>query len=153
VQQEVPVPSQAKPPAAQSALVPALAVPVALSDSLSSQSTDASSAGAAGGKVGEGDRSENYVAPDFNVAYFSNPEPKYPSLSRRLREQGLVKLRVHVTAEGRAGEVTLHTSSGFERLDKAALEAVRLWRFRPARRAGTPVAGWVVVPVRFELQG
>ncbi|MCL2162016.1 MAG: energy transducer TonB [Betaproteobacteria bacterium] len=101
----------------------------------------------------EGRQSGDYVGPNFNVSYFSNPEPDYPSASRRLREQGLVKLRVHVTVEGRAGEVTLHTSSGFDRLDRAALDAVKRWRFRPARRAGTPVAGWVVVPVRFELHG
>ena len=101
----------------------------------------------------EGGLSRDYVGPDFNVSYFSNPEPDYPSLSRRLREQGLVKLRVHVTVDGRAGEVTLHKSSGFERLDRAALDAVRRWRFRPAQQAGKPVAGWVLVPVRFELHG
>ncbi|MDR2244700.1 MAG: energy transducer TonB [Burkholderiales bacterium] len=96
--------------------------------------------------------SEDYVEPDFNVSHFSNPKPEYPFQSRRLREQGLVKLRVHVTVEGHAGEVTLHTSSGHERLDKAAVEAVKRWQFRPAQRAGMPVAGWVIVPVRFELQ-
>ncbi|MDR2173780.1 MAG: energy transducer TonB [Burkholderiales bacterium] len=95
---------------------------------------------------------ENYVEPDFNVRHFSNPKPEYPFQSRRLREQGLVKLRVHVTAEGLPSEVMLHTSSGHERLDKAAADAVKRWQFRPAQRAGMPVAGWVVVPVRFELQ-
>ncbi|MCL2310047.1 MAG: TonB family protein [Proteobacteria bacterium] len=95
---------------------------------------------------------EDDVDPDFNVSHFSNPKPEYPFLSRRLREQGWVKLRVHVTVDGLADEVTLHTSSGFERLDKAAADAVKRWQFRPAWRAGKPVAGWVVVPVRFELQ-
>jgi len=121
----------------------------------------AAAAVAAGGTVagdgddrgGEGSRDLNYVGPDFNASYFSNPEPEYPPQSRRLREQGLVKLRVHVTVDGRVGEVTLHKSSGYERLDKAALDTVRHWRFRPAQRAGIPVAGWVVVPIRFELQG
>jgi len=106
-----------------------------------------------GGKSEEEGRGRDYVGPDFNISYFSNPEPEYPSLSRRQREQGLVKLRVHVTEEGRAGEVMLHMSSGYDRLDRAALDAVRRWRFRPAQRAGTPVPGWVVVPVRFELHG
>jgi protein TonB len=138
------------------------AVPVALADSMSSQSIDVSDAAAAvaggaaggkgGGKDGEGGWSENYVPPDFNVAYFSNPKPEYPPLSLKLREQGLVMLRVHVTEGGRAGEVTLLTSSGFERLDKAAINAVKRWRFRPAQRAGTPVASWVHVPVKFEKQ-
>ncbi|MDR2014797.1 MAG: TonB family protein [Azoarcus sp.] len=159
----VPEVLQPKPAAAQSALAPAAvdiapAVPAASGDSVLNPNIDVSAAtaamadGVAGGRREEG-RNEDYVGPDFNVSYFSNPEPEYPSLSLRLREQGLVKLRVHVTVEGRAGEVALHTSSGFERLDKAALDAVRRWKFRPARRAGTPVAGWVLVPVRFELHG
>ncbi|MDR2881517.1 MAG: energy transducer TonB [Azoarcus sp.] len=98
-------------------------------------------------------RDRDYVGPDFNINYFSNPKPNYPPLSYRLGEQGVVKLRVHVTEEGRADEVTLDTSSGSERLDKAAIDAVKQWRFRPARRAGVPVAGWVIVPVRFEIEG
>lgn len=92
------------------------------------------------------------VVSDFSANDLFNPKPVYPVLSRRLREQGVVKLRVHVTAEGTAGEVTLHASSGHERLDKAALDAVKRWRFRPVQQAGTPVAGWVIVPVQFELR-
>jgi protein TonB len=104
---------------------------------------------ASGGEGGGGD----YIAPNFSAGYLSNPKPAYPALSRRLREQGLVRLRVHVTEEGRANEITLQESSGFDRLDKAALDAVRRWQFRPARRSGTPVAGWVLVPLKFELEG
>jgi protein TonB len=114
-------------------------------------STDVAAAGGTVAGAGGGSRGRNYVAPDFNVSYFSNPKPEYPPLSRRLREQGLVKLRVHVTVEGRAGEVMLHKSSGYERLDNAALNAVKRWRFRPARQAGVPVADWAVVPMLFDL--
>ncbi|MCL2872848.1 MAG: TonB family protein [Betaproteobacteria bacterium] len=89
--------------------------------------------------------------PDFGANDFSNPKPSYPVLSRRLREQGVVKLRVQVTAEGTAGEVALHASSGYERLDKAALDAVKHWRFRQTSPTGAPV-GWVIVPIRFELR-
>jgi protein TonB len=95
----------------------------------------------------------DYIAPDFNANYLSNPEPAYPAASRRLREQGIVKLRVHVTETGRPNEVKLEKSSGYERLDTAATEAVRRWQFRPASRAGVAVAGWVVVPIKFNLQG
>ena len=117
-----------------------------------------------GEKSGKGERGERgeratggavdgeIVAPDFKANYLSNPEPEYPSLSRRLREQGAVKLRVHVTEQGRADEVTLHESSGYGRLDKAAADAVWRWRFSPARRAGAFVAAWVVVPIKFELR-
>ena len=100
----------------------------------------------------EGGRSRDYVGPDYNVSYFSNPKPDYPYLSKERKEQGAGILRVHVTVDGRAGEVMLHKSSGFARLDRAALDAVKRYRFRPARRAGTPVAGWATVPFEFVLQ-
>ena len=83
--------------------------------------------------------------------YLRNPPPKYPAESRKLREEGVVLLRVAVTAEGRAGSVQLQRSSGFERLDSAALNAVRNWEFNPARVGLTPVASAVEVPVRFGL--
>jgi len=165
-QSRIPVAPHPRPEAVQSALAPAdtaiLENLAAQDDSAPAPGNDASTtvtaAAANETDVGNGDNGEgywgrSYVGPGLNASYFSNPEPEYPSLSRRLREQGLVKLRVHVTEQGRAGEVMLHKSSGYERLDKAALDAVRNWRFRPAQRAGTPVAAWVVVPIRFELQG
>ncbi|MCL1861758.1 MAG: TonB family protein [Proteobacteria bacterium] len=123
-----------------------------ISAAVAAMAADGTIDGEGENRGGGGSRDRDYVGPDFNVSYLSNPKPEYPSRSRRLREQGLVKLRVHVTEEGRADEVTLHTSSGFDLLDQSALDAVRRWRFRPARRGGTPVAGWVVVPLRFELQ-
>ncbi|MDR1853837.1 MAG: energy transducer TonB [Azoarcus sp.] len=108
-------------------------------------------AGMGGSGEGKGG-GEDYVAPDFNANYLSNPEPEYPPVSRRMREQGLVKLRVHVTVDGRADDVKLYKSSRYARLDQAATEAVWRWRFKPARRAGIAVADWVVVPIRFELR-
>ncbi|MCL2589564.1 MAG: energy transducer TonB [Betaproteobacteria bacterium] len=167
IRPRTPTPSRPQPAAVQSAIIPAAvdaapAVPVEPPTQANS-SIDVSlavTAAVAGGtfdrsgddRSGEGNQDKDYAGPDSNVSYFSNPEPEYPPQSRRLREQGLVKLRVHVTEQGRAGEVMLYKSSGYERLDKAALNAVWQWRFRPAQRAGTPVAGWVVVPFRFELQ-
>ena len=83
--------------------------------------------------------------------YLRNPPPKYPAESRKLREEGVVLLKVSVTAEGRAADVQLQRSSGFARLDDAALKAVRRWEFNPARAGATPVACAVEVPVRFGL--
>jgi len=109
--------------------------------------------GGEGSRKGEEEgKNKGDADPDFNASYLSNPKPEYPSRSRRLHEQGLVKLRVRVTEQGSADEVTLYVSSGFDLLDKAALDTVKRWRFRPAQHAGAPVAGWVIVPVRFELQ-
>ena len=83
--------------------------------------------------------------------YLRNPPPKYPAESRKLREEGVVLLKVSVTPEGRPADVQLQRSSGFARLDEAALRAVRRWEFNPARVGVTPIACVVEVPVRFGL--
>ena len=89
------------------------------------------------------------VPPDFSAGQLDNPAPKIPYLSRRNKEQGRVVLRVLVSVEGKASKVELDRSSGFDRLDKAAMETIAKWKFLPARQAGNPVAAWVLVPVSF----
>lgn len=89
--------------------------------------------------------------PDFSAAQLNNPGPRYPYLSRRNHEEGTVLLKVLVTPGGKAGEVLLHKSSGFQRLDDAAMKTVRRWRFVPAQQAGKAVAAWVLVPVGFAI--
>ena len=91
------------------------------------------------------------VAPRFDAAYLDNPAPAYPTMSRRQHEEGRVMLRVRVGADGRAESVEIATSSGFDRLDRAAQEAVRRWRFVPARRGPDAVAAYVNVPIAFSL--
>lgn len=91
--------------------------------------------------------------PRFNADYLKNPPPVYPALSRRLGEQGHVMLRALVRADGLPETIAIHHSSGSSRLDRAALEAVRRWRFVPARRGDTPVAAPVLIPISFILQG
>jgi protein TonB len=81
-----------------------------------------------------------------------NPKPSYPPESRTAGEQGTVVLRVRVEADGRPGTITLARSSGHPRLDRAAQEAVRRWRFKPATRDGQPFVSTVDVPVRFSLR-
>jgi len=93
------------------------------------------------------------VPPRFDAAYLRNPAPAYPAASRRRGEQGRVVLRVLVSANGEARTVEVRTSSGFEALDRTAVETVRQWRFVPARLGATPVDAWVVVPLAFSLTG
>lgn len=90
--------------------------------------------------------------PRYDADYLDNPKPAYPPLSRRLGEQGRVVLRVHVDTRGLPGEIQLHTSSGAERLDQAALATVRRWKFVPAKRGAEPIADWVLVPIAFSLK-
>lgn len=90
--------------------------------------------------------------PVYQADYLRNPPPDYPRLSRRLREEGEVELRVRVDPAGQPVVVELARSSGSGRLDEAALRAVRDWRFEPARRGGQAVEAWVRVPILFKLE-
>lgn len=91
------------------------------------------------------------VLPSSNAAYLNNPPPAYPPLSVRLNEQGTVRLRAYVGTNGRASSITVMRSSGFPRLDQAAVESVYRWRFAPGTRDGQPIPMWTEVPVRFQL--
>jgi len=93
------------------------------------------------------------VPPNFSASYLENPAPAYPPLARRVGEQGKVMLRVLVNAKGTADTVELRSSSGSNRLDEAALESVKHWRFVPARQGDQPVPAWVLIPITFSLKG
>lgn len=81
----------------------------------------------------------------------SSPAPRYPTMALRRRETGTVRIRVDVSAEGAPVATTVVESSQSRDLDRAALEAVRRWRFEPAQANGRPVAGSVIVPISFKL--
>ena len=93
------------------------------------------------------------VPPNFNADYLDNPAPVYPALARRLGEEGRVLLRVHVEPTGLPSKVEIRASSGSERLDLAALEAVKRWKFVPARQGDKAVPAFVVIPISFNLRG
>ena len=80
-----------------------------------------------------------------------NKAPLYPTLSRRLKEQGTVYLQVLVLKNGKVGQLKLKQSSGFARLDQSALNAVRGWTYQPALKLGQPIDYWFVQPVVFNL--
>jgi protein TonB len=87
----------------------------------------------------------------FDADYLNNPRPAYPLLSRRLGEEGRVLLRVRISADGAPLSVETKQSSGYARLDAAAVEAVQQWRFVPARRGEAAVQSSVLVPLAFKL--
>ncbi len=93
------------------------------------------------------------VPPSFNADYLDNPAPTYPASAKRMGEEGKVFLRVYVEASGIPSKVEVRTSSGSDRLDQAALEAVRRWKFVPAKQGDKPVPASVVVPITFSLKG
>ncbi len=79
--------------------------------------------------------------------------PVYPAISRRMGEEGKLTLRVELDENGHIGEARVVESSGYSRLDNAALEAVRNWQCRPSMRNGQPVRAVALQPFNFVLQG
>ena len=90
--------------------------------------------------------------PSSKADYLHNPPPDYPRMSKRLGEQGKVVLKVLIGTDGAPQKVELVTSSGFERLDKSAMDAAMRWRYVPGKRGGVAEAMWYQVPIQFTLE-
>lgn len=98
-------------------------------------------------------QAEDRSAPKLvsTVEYVREPSPRYPPQSRRLREQGLVVLRVIIDEHGEASSIEIETSSGHARLDDAARDAVLRAAFRPYVEDGAPRRALVLIPIEFAL--
>lgn len=88
---------------------------------------------------------------DREVEPIARVQPDYPPAAARVREEGTVLVRVEVDASGTPSRVSIARRSGSRDLDRAALDAVKQWRFRPAIRDGKPAASVAEVPVEFRL--
>ena len=91
-------------------------------------------------------------APSQDLKTSARVEPTYPPVSRRMGEEGQVRLKVLVDEKGRPKEILVAQGSGFPRLDEAAKQAVSKWKFVAATNAGTPIQAWTQVAVTFKLQ-
>lgn len=80
------------------------------------------------------------------------PAPRYPSQSLRRGESGTVMVRADIGIDGVPTSVEVSNGSGSRYLDRAAVDAVKRWRFRPAMRDGQPTPGTVMVPISFQAQ-
>jgi periplasmic protein TonB len=80
-------------------------------------------------------------------------QPAYPPPSRRFGEEGVVIVSVYVWPNGQVGDARIEKSSGFERLDMAALKHAPRWRLVAARRDNVPYAAWYSVRVVFRIEG
>jgi protein TonB len=119
--------AQAPAPAQAAAQVPAQAATPATAPAA------ASSSGPAPAAESVMPASTRSTDADYKAAYLNNPRPAYPLLAIRQGAQGQVLLLVEVLTDGRAGRIELEKSSGHAALDAAAINAVRAWRFTPAR--------------------
>ena len=122
------------------------------SASSATSSTATAAPAAASGPATAASAPARVELPSASADYLDNPKPAYPPLSRRLREEGKVVLRVLIDTDGSAARAEIRSSSGYERLDQAALQTVLRWRYVPARRNGLPEAMWFDIPVNFVLE-
>ncbi len=90
---------------------------------------------------------------ELAVSCAERTAPAYPPLSRRMSETGTTVLRVELDEQGGVSSARVATGSGFDRLDAAALAAVKTWRCNPAQRNGQPVRAVALQPFKFVLQG
>ena len=90
--------------------------------------------------------------PSSDADYLQNPKPAYPAMSKRLGEQGKVVVRVLIGVDGLVQKAEIRQSSGFERLDQAALMTAQRWRYVPGKRGGVAEAMWFNVPINFVLE-
>jgi len=97
--------------------------------------------------VGNGPGGSRFV----QVSYAYNPRPEYPDQARREGREGQVLLQVLVDEQGKSKWVEVNRSSGTEALDRAAAEAIKHWRFSPARYGNKSVESWVKIPIDFRL--
>jgi TonB family protein len=78
-------------------------------------------------------------------------KPHYPESARRAGAQGVTVLKLRILENGRVGEVLVEQSAGHPDLDTEAADAVKRWLFEPARVGKQPVAVWVLLQIKFEL--
>lgn len=151
------VPAQAQAP--QSPVIPrplpvnpaAAASPSAGSTAGKAEEQPAAAVPAAGGNVSSGSTGGGIAPPGV----LSRVEPVYPQAARQTGIDGTVIVKVQVLENGNPGNVVLQRTSGHDSLDQAAIEAVRQWRFVPARNqdTGRTVACVTTIPVSFRLKG
>ena len=92
------------------------------------------------------------VAPIYQLGSKNNPLPSYPLIARKNGFEGKVLIEAQVSRQGRIKTILLRESSGHLVLDHAAMEGVKNWKFKPAKRMGLSIDGSVTIPLIFKLK-
>ena len=103
----------------------------------------------AGGNAGNTSSLNSAIA---HPLYKENAPPLYPETARIRGYEGMVLVFAEILSNGRVGKIKIGKSSGYAILDQSAMEAVRPWKFEPARKSGTPFTAWVELPIKFTLK-
>jgi TonB family protein len=100
-----------------------------------------------GGREGSGDALSGLARPlgGYQV------KPRYPESARKAGIEGITLLKLRILENGKVDQVLIEQSAGHPNLDREAADAVKKWLFEPARLGKQPVAVWVLLPVKFEL--
>lgn len=124
--------------------------------------SDSGSGSGSGSSAGSGTSSGSGTGPSKSGSSggISSPgilarvDPVYPERARQNGQEGTVVLKIQILENGRPGYVSVYNSSGSELLDDAAVEAVRQWRFIPAREreSGRAIVCYTTMPVVFRLR-
>ncbi|MDD4355923.1 MAG: energy transducer TonB [Smithellaceae bacterium] len=83
--------------------------------------------------------------------YIENPPPGYPEVARQQGYEGIVLIGAEILVNGRVGEAVIRKSSGYAVLDQSAIQAVKAWKFEPAKKSGIPYKTWAELPVKFVI--
>lgn len=83
---------------------------------------------------------------------FPNPRPPYPLASRRMGEQGAVDLQLCLSRQGHVESVAVIKSSGYMRLDQAAIETIKTWKFSALEIVTAPLSDCYRLPIHFRLE-
>jgi protein TonB len=83
--------------------------------------------------------------------YRENAPPAYPEIARVHGYEGIVLVSAEILPDGRVGNMKIRKSSGYAILDQSAIEAVKPWKFEPAKKSGNPFTVWVELPIKFIL--
>ncbi len=81
----------------------------------------------------------------------SSPKPRYPRVARESGWEGTVVLRMLIGKSGTPDQIRIRKSSGYPILDRSAQETAQRWKFMPAKDGNIPVAKWVDIPIKFDL--
>jgi TonB family protein len=91
------------------------------------------------------------LSPDAGIAVLQRVMPQYPIESVRAGEEGGTVLQVLVNEKGQASDIRVARSSGYDRLDQAAVTAVSAWKFAPSTQGALAVPAWGELELRFNL--
>lgn len=95
---------------------------------------------------------KTFSTEQLKTSYLQNQQPVYPAESRVKNEQGRVLLKVTINSDGSCQSVVVHESSGYQRLDDAAVSTVSHWHFIPFVKNGDPITAKVLIPITFSLR-